>query len=408
MANGFGITPNLPQAGLGETDGGINNLLQNRLLLQYLSGAGAALSAGQPISTGLDPITQQVIGAKSKADLQRKYLRDLLGGNVPEGGKITMDDKGISLNLPKSALAGEGTDIGLGSLSTPPTTPTGTIPGQTATTQARQERLNVANPFVTSQPVQEDISVSELAGLTSQDVTQALQGALGAAAFEQKKPQDIANLAYKQTMIRESQARIAKMLEPEVAERPFPIEVPGVGQVTLKEWNALTNDDKAYAGYVNEQKRLDPNEPIISKREWLKETSEDEKLAYGRGLLKHPEVAEILRRQKAAGATRISLGEKLKYKKEVDKLKGQFYFSDPKWITDLDKHLTQSRIRQKIHSSENSEDALALEKGNWINKRIIGGGGKILGVKYSNGGKIAIWTVEWPSGDIGEVKHAVR
>lgn len=78
----------------------LNALSQNKLLLQYLAGAGADISAGNPIGGNVNAVTQQNIQAQNFA----KLLQRMLGGNVPEGGKITMDTKGMKMDIPQSAL----------------------------------------------------------------------------------------------------------------------------------------------------------------------------------------------------------------------------------------------------------------------------------------------------------------
>lgn len=89
-----------------------DNLLQNRLFLQYLSGAGAAMQAGQPISAGIDPITQQTIGAQSKHELQVNYmkmLQQMLGG-IPQGGKLFGDRDSLTIKIPTSSLTKDDFD----------------------------------------------------------------------------------------------------------------------------------------------------------------------------------------------------------------------------------------------------------------------------------------------------------
>ncbi len=95
-------------------------LLQNPLMLQYLSGAGSAISQGQPLAEGIDPITQDVIGAQSQHKTQMKYLemlKKMLGGELVPGSSMKMNDKGImSINVPpQQTLATEGSAMPGGS-----------------------------------------------------------------------------------------------------------------------------------------------------------------------------------------------------------------------------------------------------------------------------------------------------
>jgi len=81
----------------------LNNLMQNKLLLQYLSSAGGAISAGEPIGPALNDVTQQNI----KAQNFNKLLARLMKGEVPEG-KVVRDNKGMKIDIPHSALGDLG------------------------------------------------------------------------------------------------------------------------------------------------------------------------------------------------------------------------------------------------------------------------------------------------------------
>ena len=88
----------------------LNKLLSNKLLLQYMSGAGGALMQGEPIGPALNQITQQNIAAQSQAAANKKTLQmlaEMLGGKLAPGSSMKMDDKGnLKIDLPGSALTG--------------------------------------------------------------------------------------------------------------------------------------------------------------------------------------------------------------------------------------------------------------------------------------------------------------
>jgi hypothetical protein len=116
-------------------------LMSNPLFLQYLGAAGQDIGSGNPIGTNVNAVTQNTIGAKSKANLHAKYLKSLLSGEMPANMKLSMDRDGASIKIPRSEL-GELVDIGGSSESfnTPKigssTTNTSTAPG------------NLSNPFL--------------------------------------------------------------------------------------------------------------------------------------------------------------------------------------------------------------------------------------------------------------------
>lgn len=126
---------------------GNTGLLDNRAFLATLLGAGQSMQAGQPISAGINPVLMQTLGAQSQYELNKRYMQmfaSMLRGDVPEGGKLTMDSKGMSLNMPKTSLQGTqegGPWEGLAAPWNP-----------SATTQPMQSQATTFNPFrLTSQ-----------------------------------------------------------------------------------------------------------------------------------------------------------------------------------------------------------------------------------------------------------------
>jgi len=87
----------------------ISNLLQNKMLLSMMSGAGAALNP-EGISPMLNQIVQQNIAAQSQAATNKKTLQmlaEMLGGKLVPGSSMKMDDKGnLKIDLPGSVLSG--------------------------------------------------------------------------------------------------------------------------------------------------------------------------------------------------------------------------------------------------------------------------------------------------------------
>ena len=195
--------------------GTMSNLFQNKLFLQYLSGAGNAISQGQPAAPALNQITQQSITAQSKAALQDKYIKRLAGKGIgfksdPKGG-ITVNAENIQQlidaiggesildpsNLEGDALSGAVNTLGGGEgISTMPTTPT----------ETKQPSMgNFLNP--SDSPA---FSGAELAGLTSQDISQALASAMGVEQLRQKSISDISDTKFQEAKIRQINAEISR------------------------------------------------------------------------------------------------------------------------------------------------------------------------------------------------------
>ena len=114
---------------------------------------------------------------------------------------------------------------------------------------------------------------------------------------------------------------------------------------------------------------------------------------------------EWMLEMRKAGATRITLGEKLEEKKAVSELQGQLYFQDPKWVDDVSKYISDKAVRSRILTSDDP-NAERREVGRYIDRKIEAGGGTIQSVKWSEDGRTAVWTVQWEDGTVGTVRYA--
>ena len=127
--------------------------------------------------------------------------------------------------------------------------------------------------------------------------------------------------------------------------------------------------------------------------------------------MKDPKLMAGLKELAKAGATRISLGQKLEEKLAFSEIEGQLRFRGTKWKKELDKYLESMRTVLFMASPEGGRGAKeARSKGavDWIEKEITSGSkpGKIIASRIENG--MAIWTVQWPSGDKEEIKYPIK
>ena len=106
------------------------NLLENKLLLQYLSGAGAALSQGKPIGPALNDVTQQNIKSQNYIGLLKKILGD--AANPETGSKASFDGKGLTYKM---------------DMSTPPSVPGPLRPKSGGTVGGGGTTEQTANPL---------------------------------------------------------------------------------------------------------------------------------------------------------------------------------------------------------------------------------------------------------------------
>lgn len=376
-----------PFAGLAE---GAGNLFNNKLFLQYLSSAGQDILAGNPIGENVNAVTQQNISAQNYI----KLLQKMLGGDIPRDGKVTMDEKGTKFEVPKSALStpkDESLDLAIQGSN---------LPGGSGIDWAR-----IGNPFASSQPG--EISGADLAGLTTQDISQALQFKMTKEELAQKKITDFVDNLYKIGQLQEIQ-------KGDDLDQPYPIPVPGIGIVTLRQWQTLPTEHKEYALAAAQAAKLGDTE-FMSMREW-KSLEPTDREQFLRSALKDPELMKAAKELATAGATRISLGEKLEEKKALAAIEGQNYFKNPKWIDDVSKHL-ESESTQRIldlvpgkgeEYTKNVKRARAEESIKYIEAKIVGGGGTIEDVQWGPDKKTMIWTVKWPSGDTEKIRYGIR
>jgi len=400
-----GTDTSIPGADTGGGDGlsgGLSSLLQNKLFLQYLAGAGQDLSEGKPIGTNVNKITQQNISAQNYAKLMDKALGS-------DDTKMTLSNKGINLSIPTSELKG-GSFLGDNPLSQNPVQNTTVQPITSTSTTPSQ--LGTVNPFVGSQLG--NLSASDLAGLSPQEISSVFSTAMNVENLKQKRISDIADSLYKQKQMEHIDSQIRKEGREKIdpLEQEFPISVPGLGRVTNRQWSSLPDKDKQYALFVSKAKQLGDGD-IMSKEEYgayLESMKPNERVQFLNELIKNPKLMSVEKSLRQAGATNISLDSKLTEKKAMSELSGQLYFNDPKWTGEIDKHMKEVDIQAKGKAGsqefkDNYRKAKMKEKIGFIEGKIVGGGGTIDKVRKE--GKIGIWTVKWPSGDTKEIKYAL-
>ncbi len=147
-------------------------------LLYFLSGTGRGFGGQGGVGDIIGGMTQQHIRAKS----QMEFIKQLLSG----GGKVNLDRDNVSIKAPVSAFGGKGMEdfdprgvdvMSGGTGLTPSPVATPAVPGA----------LNPSGALSTG-----DVS---LAGLTSEDISQAFQLKLGAEEIERKKFSDLMTFA---------------------------------------------------------------------------------------------------------------------------------------------------------------------------------------------------------------------
>lgn len=362
------------------------------MLRQMISGVGAGLNP-DPWVQSLNQMTQQNVAAQSQTGLIDLY-KNILAGKMP-GAKANLSDKGMNLTLPSNAVnlggeEGQISEVGqTGQISSPrrafPTDPN--IPtGQTGDGGFLNKLLNPSD----SQSGSGTIPPSALAGLSAQDVSAALSGALN---IEQLRQKQIMNTF--------------AMGKGEPLEAEFPIPHPEAGVITQRQWSSLPTEEREFSAYIHAAEKLGAPKNELT-RKFFSTLEPTDREQFLRAAMEDPALMTAAQKLAKSGATRITLGEKLAEKKAFAELGGQLYFKDPDWIGDLSKHMESKSVRSSVLFSETPGIAKSQEKVKFIESKITAGGGTVQEVKFAEDGKIMIWTIRWPSGDIEEIKHAVR
>lgn len=340
---------------------GMGNLFKNKLFQQYLSAAGEDIASGGPIGTNVNAVTQQNIRAQSMMGL----LQKMLGGEFAEGAKMTSDAKGTKFEIPSSALKRDrrSTDLAMEGSK---------LPGGSGT-----DWTKVGNPFASSQS---GISGADLAGLTTGDISQALQFKFAQDELGRKKLSDIVDMIYKGSLMDYYGAMSERARTPKdertaaVKNYEYAQEQGYKGSFAEFEKDSKTTHQKDYKAAVEGGYEG-------SFHDWMLEMAK-------------------------AGA--IQIGEIVSREKAKAELKGQTYFKNPDWTGDLSKHLSSDDVQNEIFQSDTPELTRTRETVKFIENKIIAGGGSIENVEWAEDGQTMIWTVKWSSGDVEEIRYGVR
>lgn len=403
------------------------------LMMQYLSNAGSAISQGQPMAPALNQVTNQAITNQSLI----KLLQTMLGGgegSLPAGAKITADRDNFSMKLPTGSLGGWGGEGGgfgadktlaqnrqIPQAQVPQAqVPQAQIPqGGTASTPHDSLSLKGMGPWQlnpSSSPLGA-LSVADLAGLTPKDIFQAMQFKFAQDEMVQKRRTDAVDATYKEALTLQAlesigtsrtnaqTSRLKALTELQKTLRSAPLTVPGLGGVTLDEWNALDTKTKAYSYYAYDAQLR--KEQVMPYNEWSQQTNEPTAKQLYDLAVEDPAFGEWLTKYQESGATRITMGEKVETRRAFADVDAETYFTDPKgmikdvqaWIND-----TTQRVQWAIEDTEQGQQRKKAEmSAQFIRGKINSAGGKVRDIKVD--GRTMIWTVEWPDGNVREVKY---
>lgn len=339
--------------------GGISGLFSNPLFLQYLSGAGAALSSGQPVGVALNNVTMQNIAAQNQA----KLLSNMLSG-MPAGAKLTADRDSLNLKMPSAALGGESSMMDTGAASK------GVAMQPTSTPEASQNKFlgGLLNP--SSSPLG-NISPADLAGLTPTDITQAVS------------------------------------LAQTIKEREAAGEVARMNAATSA-YKALSKDERTVAMKNFEYAKSQGYEGSFAEFQRDAKTSHIKDYEYAVNNGYKGNFQSWLRDMTALGGG-LSLGE-FKARKQITGLEERKdYFKSPKGlISDVDKYLNTEDAQNTLIQYEGPEAARqrAIMTEKYIDDKIQSSDAKLINKRLD--GNTFIWELKWPDGSTSEVRRDIK
>ena len=213
------------------------------LLMYFLSGAGKSLSEEGSLADVMGGMTQQQIRAKS----QMKLIQQLLAG----GGKLNMDKEKMNISAPMSAFKGGGMEDfdPMGG---------GEVPGGGMTmAPTPTPQYDLLNPSQTL-PGIGDVS---LAGLTSEDISQAFQLKLGTEEIRRKKLSDL--MTYAGAAGKDTRTALQKNYE-------YAKQQGFEGGIADFKYASETAHMKNYEYYVSQEQRAEtPEKEILSFNDWM-------------------------------------------------------------------------------------------------------------------------------------------
>jgi hypothetical protein len=360
--------------------------MDNNLLWQYLSAAGMDIGAGKPIGANVNAVTQQQISSRNYVKLLQKLLEN--------GGKMNIDKDNFSIKAPTNALGGSGgspasqemQDMADALSGGPMEGGSGPIPKVQAPSTTNNNSMNTdlvkllmggslgsINP--SASPLG-DLSGADLAGLTPNDISQALQFKFTKDELERRSIGEV--LDY--------DAKMAKLSKE-------------------KETNDITNYEYAVArGYTGSFEEFRRSTDTSKYNDYLKVKSEGYKGSYQDWLV---EMATLARPH-----TEINIGDKVETKKALAKVEGQTHFTSGEFTKDVEKFKSSDEYQNMLFKASigggDKGQAATTALGNYVQNLIESKGGNVQRVEWDQDGKTAVWTVKWESGDTTKVRYRVR
>lgn len=278
---------------------------------------------------------QQFLG-NIKGNTSNDLLKTLMAMSLMGGGDLKLGDGGLNFkmkNVPKDWFS---------QLQDP-----GDQPFASPNVSPYDYGYRPVNPFASSQP---ESNAAVLAGFTPETVSAAMQLAQRQQGIEQESIKDIMNIFYKGQELENSRlSQISEIIE---KTRKAPIELEGVGEMTLEEWKALPDKVKGYSYYTFDAKRR--GEKVMSYSDWERQVDEPTAYQYYKLAMEDPKFEKWYFRSLEAGRPTVNVGERTM---EIGRAKHTLEALDPNLYNEAVKRA------EKVHISADKISKKAAERG---------------------------------------------
>ena len=332
-----GMVGNVPST-FGGGGGGFDfsSIFQNKAFLQALGTLGAGLDP-QGVGGVLGNLSNSWIAAKNQSKMigdQKGMLQQLLAG----GGNLSMDGKGMKLFVPNTDASAGGTQQqSMNTVQPMQANQSMAVPQQN---QISPQQARQVNPFVSSQ--QGETPLADLAGLTPENINQAMAVALGQANLKRQSTADMYNAMYNQGYLKlqQQQAQTANLNAwKKINEIPKTVDVNVNGQI-------ITADPKEALSYYAKVNDL----PV---------SYDTYKIAKG-----DPEYKQFLKDTAQDKRMQINIGETIEKTKAIGTAKSELKLTDPDYIPN-----TVSEMKKDSYAWDESIDPYVKR---WEEKGIKG------------------------------------
>jgi len=332
----------------------VQGAMNNQLLFQMLMAAGQDIGQGNPLGANVSAAFNQNLQSQNYANM----LQQLLG----QGGTFTANAQGFNIKGPMQALQGGnpmGSGAGLKSLP---------VKGESGSVGVMQGGANVAPSIAGSimkgniggsavnpsgSPLG-NISASDLAGLTPQDMASALQFRNADRQFQRQSVNDVINNAYKMAQMKQwttagTNARMKEMRLLAEAVREAPVSMLDGKKLSMDDYADLDAKTKAYLYYAKDAKRR--GDKVISFYEFNNQTTESSAVQMVKMAMEDEDFLDTAIKLKEAGRSQniVNVGQKAidkaSVQPQVDAMTGDI-FKKP------EKYLESSEFKQKMFKAE--------------------------------------------------------